>query len=67
MSPGLRSPTSSTKRSWEAVPLDPARLEAEPHLTDLAGRIAESSLGYFLSVPDPRIVAIPLSSVLLMR
>lgn len=39
------------RASWlrEVVPLDPARLEAEPHLTDLAGRIAESSVGYFLS------------------
>jgi predicted AAA+ superfamily ATPase len=33
----------------ETIPLDPKGLLAEPHLTDLAGHLAESSLGYFLS------------------
>lgn len=38
------------RAAWlqEIVPLDPARLEEQPHLTDLAGRIAESAAGYFL-------------------
>ncbi len=33
----------------EVVPLDPAELAANPHLEDIAGRIAESTVGYFLS------------------
>lgn len=39
------------RASWlqEIVPLDPDGLNANPHLADLAGRIAESALGYFLS------------------
>jgi len=38
------------RASWlqEVVPLDPAGLENAPHLSDLAGRIAESVAGYFL-------------------
>jgi predicted AAA+ superfamily ATPase len=38
------------RASWlqEVVPLDPAGLAANPHLHDLAGRIAESAAGYFL-------------------
>jgi predicted AAA+ superfamily ATPase len=32
----------------ESVPLAPDDLAASPHLTDLAGRIAESAAGYFL-------------------
>jgi predicted AAA+ superfamily ATPase len=42
--PGLRA-------SWltESVPLDPALLADRPEAADLAGRIAESVLGYFLS------------------
>ena len=31
------------------MPLDTAALDANPHLTDLAGRIADSTVGYFLS------------------
>lgn len=39
------------RAAWlrERVPLDAASLEASPHLTDLAGRIAESVAGYYLS------------------
>jgi hypothetical protein len=38
------------RASWlqEVVPIDPAALEKAPHLTDIAGRIAESTAGYFL-------------------
>lgn len=38
------------RAAWlqEIVPLDPIELERQPHLTDLAGRIAESAAGYFL-------------------
>lgn len=32
----------------EYVPLDTAALEAQPHLADLAGRIADSVTGYFI-------------------
>lgn len=42
------------RASWlqEIIPLDPERLSREPHLQDLAGRIAESTLGYYLgSIP----------------
>jgi predicted AAA+ superfamily ATPase len=45
----------SLRASWlqEIVPLEPAALAANPHLSDLAGRLAESTLGYFLaSVPN---------------
>ncbi len=37
------------RAAWllEVVPLAPAKLEAQPHLTDLAGHIAESTTGYF--------------------
>ncbi len=40
----------SLRASWlqEIVPLDPEGLAVEPHLSDLAGRLAESTLGYFL-------------------
>jgi predicted AAA+ superfamily ATPase len=44
----------SLRASWlqEIVPLDREGLDANPHLSDLAGRLAESILGYFLaSVP----------------
>lgn len=39
------------RASWlqEVVPLDPDGLNVNPHLAELAGRIAESTLGYFLS------------------
>ena len=45
----------SLRASWlqEIVPIDSAGLNANPHLTDLAGHIAESVLGYFLaSIPN---------------
>lgn len=37
------------RAAWlqEVIPLDAAGLEAAPHLADLAGRIAESTTGYF--------------------
>ena len=39
------------RASWlgEEVPLEPSALVAAPHLTDLAGRIAESATGAYLS------------------
>lgn len=39
------------RASWlqEVVPLDPGGLARQPHLSDLAGRLAESVLGYFLA------------------
>ncbi len=39
------------RASWlqEVVPLDPAGLAENPHVSDLAGHLAESTLGYFLS------------------
>jgi predicted AAA+ superfamily ATPase len=38
------------RAAWlqEVVPLTPEGLSANPHLADLAGRIAESAAGYFL-------------------
>ena len=38
------------RASWlqEVIPLEPAELERNPHLRDLAGHIAESAAGYFL-------------------
>jgi predicted AAA+ superfamily ATPase len=45
----------SLRASWnqEVIPLDPAGLDQNPHLADLAGHIAESALGYFLaSIPN---------------
>ncbi len=38
------------RAAWlqEQVPLDPDALAEQPHLADLAGRIAESTAGYFL-------------------
>ncbi len=38
------------RAAWlqEVIPLNPPELERQPHLTDLAGRIAESAAGYFL-------------------
>lgn len=32
----------------EVVPIDPAGLDRSPHLSDLAGRFADSTAGYFL-------------------
>jgi predicted AAA+ superfamily ATPase len=39
------------RASWlqEIVPLDPRVLAEQPHLSDIAGRIAESAAGYFLA------------------
>lgn len=51
------------RASWlqEVVPLDPAGLAANPHLTDLAGHLAESTLGYFLSsIPNLDVAHSPL-------
>ncbi len=45
----------SLRASWlqEVVPLDPQGLAHDPYLADLAGHLAESTLGYFLSsVPN---------------
>jgi len=45
----------SLRAGWlhEIVPLDPERLRSEVHLTDLAGHLAESTLGYYLaSIPN---------------
>jgi hypothetical protein len=42
------------RASWlqEIVPLDPQMIAKNPHLSDMAGRIAESAAGYFLaSIP----------------
>lgn len=38
------------RAAWlqEVIPLAPDQLEEQPHLADLAGRIAESTAGYFL-------------------
>lgn len=43
------------RAAWlqEVIPLDSEGLAAAPHLSDLAGRLAESTLGYFLaSIPN---------------
>lgn len=50
------------RASWlqEVIPLDPAGLLANPHLTDLAGHLAESTLGYYLaSVPGLDVAHFP--------
>jgi predicted AAA+ superfamily ATPase len=50
------------RASWlqEIIPLAPAALAADPHLSDLAGHIAESALGYFLaSIPNLDIAHFP--------
>lgn len=52
----------SLRASWlqEIVPLDPTQLAAYPHLSDLAGRLAESTLGYFLgAIPNLDIAHFP--------
>jgi predicted AAA+ superfamily ATPase len=52
----------SLRASWlqEIVPLDVDGLNANPHLTDIAGHLAESVLGYFLaSVPNLEIAHFP--------
>ncbi len=50
------------RASWlqEVVPLDAAGLAENPHLADLAGRLAESVLGYFLaSIPNLDVAHFP--------
>jgi len=50
------------RAAWlqEFVPLDPEGLLAAPHLSDLAGHIAESILGYFLaSIPNLELAHFP--------
>ncbi len=50
------------RAAWlqEVVPLDPEGLAAAPHLSDIAGRLAESTLGYFLaSVPNLEVSHFP--------
>jgi predicted AAA+ superfamily ATPase len=50
------------RASWlqEMIPLDPGGLDADPHLTDLAGHIAESVLGYYLaSIPNLDVAYFP--------
>lgn len=50
------------RASWlqEVVPLDAEGLSANPHLTDLAGHLAESALGYFLaSIPNLDVACFP--------
>lgn len=50
------------RASWlqEVVPLSPDRLAQSPHLSDLAGHIAESVLGYYLaSIPELDIAHFP--------
>jgi predicted AAA+ superfamily ATPase len=54
------------RASWlqEVVPLDSEGLNANPHLTDLAGHLAESILGYFLaSVPNLDVAHFPARGV----
>ena len=50
------------RASWlqEVTPLDQEGLAANPHLTELAGRLAESALGYFLaSIPNLEVAHFP--------
>ncbi|MBI5826553.1 MAG: ATP-binding protein [Deltaproteobacteria bacterium] len=52
----------SLRASWlqEIVPLDSKGLTDNPHLTDLAGHLAESVLGYFLaSIPSLDVAYFP--------
>ncbi len=54
-SPKLCLCDHALRAAWlqEIVPLTPAGLERSPHLSDLAGHLAESVLGYFLgSIPN---------------
>lgn len=51
------------RASWlqELIPLDREGLTANPHLTDLAGHLAESALGYFLaSIPNLDVAHFPM-------
>lgn len=50
------------RAAWlqEVIPLDPDALAREPQLSDLAGRIAESALGYhFATVPNLEVAHSP--------
>lgn len=50
------------RASWleESIPLDPVRLEEVPHLTDLAGHIAESVVGaFFTGIPNLDVAHFP--------
>jgi hypothetical protein len=50
------------RASWleESIPLDPARLEQSPHLSELAGHIAESVTGAFFSgIPNLDVAHFP--------
>jgi uncharacterized protein len=50
------------RASWleESIPLDPLRLEEVPHLTDLAGHIAESVVGaFFTGIPNLDVAHFP--------
>lgn len=50
------------RASWleEVVPLDPDALSAAPHLTDLAGHLAESAVGAFLGgIPNLNLAHFP--------
>lgn len=50
------------RASWlqESVPLTVSQLQEAPHLADLAGRLAESIVGYFLgNVPDLALAHFP--------
>jgi predicted AAA+ superfamily ATPase len=50
------------RASWlqEIVPLDPTELRAQSDLTDLAGHLAESTLGYFFaSIPNLDVAHFP--------
>jgi len=50
------------RAAWlqEVIPLDPGELDRSPHLHDLAGRIAESVVGYYLcSLTGPSIAHLP--------
>ena len=54
------------RASWlqEVVPFDPDGLAANPHLADLAGRLAESVLGYFLvGIPNLDVAHFPARGV----
>jgi predicted AAA+ superfamily ATPase len=50
------------RASWleESIPLDPVRLKEVPHLTDLAGHIAESVVGaFFMGIPNLDVAHFP--------
>ncbi len=54
------------RAAWlqEVIPLAPEALTANPHLTDLAGHLAESVLGYFLaSIPNLEVAHFPARGV----